>query len=225
MPKISVITPSVRPEGLKLVEKALKRQTFRDFEFIPQGKTRENKEGEYWTIYSDYNEAIKKSKGELIISWQDHTFAKPDTLERFWNHYQNDKHAIVSAIGNKYQDENFIVQTWQDPRQRSDQGSFYECNFNDIEINLASFPREAFYAVGGFDEFFNAYSSLCGLDVLARLLIIGGWKFYLDQTINSYSTEHGRMANWEENLPFGAGGAWEKKLQEYRINPKLNYLT
>lgn len=220
--KISCVTCSIRPEGLKLVEKALRRQTFRDFEWIVQGKSRENEEGEYWTIYTDYNEAVKKAKGELIISLQDYTYLKPDALERFWKHYETDKTALVSAVGNKYQDDDFFVTTWSDPRQRDDQGSFYECNFNDIEWNACAVPKKAIYSVGGFDEELNKYSSLCGLDVLARLLIIGGWKFYLDQSIKSYSLEHNRLPLWNERTPFN--GAWENKLKEYRNKPILGYL-
>lgn len=222
MPKITVICPSIREGGTKLVEKALKRQTFRDFEFIHQGRSREKKEGEYWTLYSDMNFAVKKAQGELIISWQDFTYLKPDALERFWQHYQDNKKSLVSAVGNKYSDEDFLVQTWTDPRERSDQGSFYECNWNDIEWNACSVPKAAIYAVGGWDEELNKYSSLCGLDILARLQLMGGWKFYLDQTIKSYSTEHGRLPNWEENSPFK--GAWEQKLKEYTKNWKLDYL-
>ena len=222
MPKISVIAPTVRPKGLRLVEKALKRQTLQDFEFIvvrPEGK---KPKGLYWTLYRDYNRGIRQSKGELIISWQDYTFTEADTLERFWFHYQNEPKTLVGAVGNKYEDDSWRVKTWSDPRERVDQGSFYQCYFNDIEFNLASIPRQAFYDVGGFDEELDKYSSLCGLDVLARLDIIGGWDFKLDQSIKSFSTEHGRLPDWEENSPFH--GVWQKRLDYYKTHPILKYL-
>lgn len=222
MPKISVITPSVRPLGQKIVEKALRRQNFKDFEHIIQGKSRENKEGEYWTVYTDYNEAVKKAKGELIVSIQDHTFFKPDALEKFWQHYQDDKKSIISGVGNKYSDETFNVMTWKDPRQRDDQGSYYQCSPEDLEWNFLAIPKEAILAVGGFDEYFNKYSSLCGLDVIMRLDILGGYRYYLDQTNVTYSTEHGRMKDWDENLPFN--GAWQKRLEDYRTNAVLSHL-
>lgn len=223
MTQVSVVSCSVRPEGLKLVEKALKRQTFKDWEWIQQGKSRENRAGEYWTIYTDYNEAVKKAKGELIISIQDHTFFKPDALQKFWQHYQDDKKSIISGVGNKYSDDTFTVMTWKDPRQRDDYGSFYQCMPEDLEWNFLAIPKEAIYAVGGFDEYFNAYSSLCGLDVIMRLDILGGYKFYLDQTNITYSTEHGRMKDWDKFTPFN--GVWQKRLQEYRVAKfKLDYL-
>jgi hypothetical protein len=222
MPKISVITCSVRPEGIPIVEKALRRQTFQDFEHIIQGAEAKKNPGDYWTIYKDYNISLHKAKGKLIVSWQDFTFAKPDALEKFWGHYMANPKALVSGVGDKYSDDTFTVKTWADPRKRSDQGSFYPCFFNDIEWNFCAVPKEAVYAVGGFDEYLDKYSSLCGLDVLDRLNILGGWEFYLDQTNESFSLEHGRLPKWEENLPFN--GPYDERRKAYIENPILPYL-
>jgi hypothetical protein len=222
MPQISVITPTVRLEGLELVKRALKRQTFTDFEHIIMNRIGEPEENLYWTVYREYNRAVQSARGDLIVSWQDFTYAGPDTLEKFWAHYQDDPKVLVSAVGNKYEDDTWTVETWRDPRQRDDQGSFYECYHNDIEWNLAGIPKEAIYAVGGFDEQMDHYSSLCGLDVAQRLEFIGGWKFYLDQTIKTYSLEHGRLPQWEEKLPFN--GPWQDRKREYITQPKLKYL-
>lgn len=220
---ISVITPSVRPEGLKLVEKALKRQTFKNYEWIvvsPEGK---KPEGLYWTIYRDYNRALKQSKGELIVSWQDYTFSDATTLEKLWGHYLTEANALVTCVGDKYSDDTWTNKTWLDPRQRNDYGRYYEVHPQDIEWNLNSCPREAIYKVGGFDEDLDRYSSLCGLDVATRIDLIGGYKFMIDQDIKTYSTEHGRLPNWSENEPF-ANGVWQKKIQDYKSNPILDYL-
>ena len=229
--KITVITPTVRPEGLNLVQKALEQQEFTNFDWIvcstenphtwatwiPNPK---KNEGDYWAIYKAYNAMIRQADSELIVSWQDFTYAKPDTLERLWFHYQNDPKSIVGAVGNKYQNDKWLVKTWQDPREKG--FDFHEVLPQEVEYNLCSFPREAVYAAGGFDESLDQYSSVCGLDFSMRLAIIGGYKFFLDQSIKSYSTEHGRLKDWEENEPFN--GPWQKKLEEYNHNPKLNFL-
>jgi len=220
-PLISVITPSIRPEGLALVEKALKRQTFKDFEWIVDTSPEKN-EGDYWGIYKAYNRLLKKCKGELVVTVQDYTFFNPGGLEKFWFHFQQEPKTIVSGVGNKYSDDTWTVKTWQDPRERDDQGTFYQCFYNDIELNYSAWPKEAFYAVGGFDEYLDKYSSLCGLDVLDRLNMIGGWNFKLDQTNKSYSLEHGRLPGWDEFTPFN--GAYDKRRQTYIANPKLSYL-
>lgn len=234
---ISVVTPSIRHEGLLLCEKALKRQTEKRFEWIigsptePQGlsipfvwvKDPPKNPGDYWATYKSYNAMVKEVHSDLVISLQDWTYFDPEVLEKFWFHHKQEPKTIVTGVGNKYQDDSWTVTTWQDPRIRTDQGTYYPCYFNDIELNLASFPKEAFYAVGGFDESLDAWSSACGIDILARLNILGTWDFKLDQTIKSYSLEHGRLPLWEENNPF-KNGVWEEKLRAYQKNPVLNYL-
>lgn len=234
---ISVLTPTVRDEGLRLVEKSLKRQTvgieniewiigspFKPEVNIPHIWVKDlgKKEGDFWSIYSVYNDMVRKASSDILISWQDHTYLQPDGLERFQNHYLRDKSAVVGAVGNKYLDETFDVMTWKDPRETDKYGSYYETIPNNIEANLAMFPKESFYSVGGADETLNKYSSLCILDILIRLDIVGKYKFYLDQAIKTYSTEHPRPDFWSENEPFN--GPWQEKQAEYVANPVLNYL-
>jgi len=241
---ISIITPTVRPEGLDLVRKALKRQTFKDWEWIVVGKQNiwnymENKwnddypfywyeepklnKDDLWALNKAYNKALFQAKGELIVSWQDYTYAKPDALEKFWFHYQNEPKTLITAVGNKYADDKWIVKTWQDPREREDQGTFYPCFFNDIEFNLCSIPEEALYAVGGFDESLDKFYGMDGFSVVDRLNLLGGYDFKLDQTIKSFSLEHGRLnPKWDE-LNW-IGDRYNAKRLEYIDNPALNYL-
>lgn len=220
--KISVITPTIRLDGLNIVEKALKRQSFRDFEWIVQEREGEKPEGCAWTLNRDYNIALKKAKGQLIISWQDWTYAKPDTLEKFWFHFQHEPKTLITGVGNKYADDKWIVKTWQDPRERDDQGTFYPCYFNDIEFNLCSVPKDAFYAVGGFDEALDQWFGMDGFSVVDRLNLVGGWDFKIDQTIKSYSLEHGRPDKWDELNALGV--RYDKRRLFYIDNPILPYL-
>lgn len=219
---LSVITPSVRPEGLKLVEKALNRQTFRDFEWIVQGREKPLSKGEVWSLNRDYNCAIRKSRGDLIVSWQDWTHAKPDCLERFVQHFKDEPKTLVTGVGNKYTDETWMVVSWQDPRKRSDQGSYYQCFFNDIEWNLCSVPREAIYAVGGFDESLDKLGyGMDGFSVVDRINLLGGYDFKIDQGIESFSLEHGRLPEWDEkNLV----NKYQPIHKGYVDNPTLNFL-
>ncbi len=220
--KISVITPTVRPEGLKLVEKALQRQTFTDFEWIIEERHGKPQKGLVWTLNRDYNRAIKRAKGELIVSWQDYTFAKPDALEKYWYHYATEPQCIVSGVGNKYLDDTWTVVTWQDPRERNDISSFYPCFFNDIEGNFAAVPQRAFDAVGGFDESLDRYFGMDFFSVMDRLNLLGGWDFKLDQTNKSYSLEHKRPKDWDEKNALGP--IYDKIRQTYIENPRLTYL-
>lgn len=230
---ISVITPTNRKESLKSVKNALLRQSYTDFEWIIGSPTKPDldfqftwiqdppkKEGDYWAIYQTYNACLRVAKGDLIVSIQDNTFFDPDGLEKFAYYYENNPTSLVSGVGDKYTDDTWSVKTWVDPRIKGQ--AFRECNVNEIEWNYCSVPKEAIYKVGGFDEYLDKYSSLCGLDVGVRIDLLGGYKFYLDETNHSYSLTHPRYDGWDENTPFN--GVWERKQREYRENPVLNYL-
>lgn len=234
--KITVITPTIRPEGLHLVNKALKRQTLIDFEWIiispltftlPSEcdvfvKEPEKEPGDVWTLNKAYNKALGQAKGDLIVSWQDWTYTEPQTLDKFWYHFTQEPKTVVTAVGNKYADDTWTVETWRDPRMRNDQGSFYPCFFNDIEFNLAGIPRGAFFAVGGFDEELDKWYGMDGYSVVDRLNIIGGYDFKIDQTIKSYSLEHGRVSDWEEKNALH--GPYDTRRKDYLANAKLTYL-
>jgi len=231
--KISVITPTVRPEGLALLEKSLRQQTFRDFEWIVGSpkppklaidykwvKDPPKNEGDYWTLYKCYNAMIKECTGDFIISWQDYTYVKPDTLERMWLHHLTNPKSLIGVVGDKYSDDTWTNKTWKDPRDRG--YGFVACPFHEVEWNFCGVPKEALYSVGGFDEDLDKYSSLCGADVAVRIEIMKQFDFKMDQDIKTYSTEHGRLPEWDEHSPFGK--VWLSKLEEYKENPKLNYL-
>lgn len=236
---ITVITPTIRPEGLNLVEKALKRQTYKDFEWIVISPQHVNIKGFrridkllsdppktddlVWTLNRAYNKAIKHSQGDLIVSWQDWTYSNPEALEKFEFHYFNNPNLIVSGVGNKYSSTNWIEIVWKDPRERDDQGSFYPCYFSDIEGNFCSVPKKAFYDVGGFDEELDKYFGMDFYGVLERMSIAGKWDFHLDQTNKSYSLSHGRPDNWEEKNALH--GPYQEFKKKYLANPRLKYLV
>jgi hypothetical protein len=239
--KISVWTPTIRPKGLKVVEKALRRQTFKDFEWLIISpidledamtnaldmrilKDPPKEKDDYWSFNKAHNKLIEESNGELIVSIQDFTSFDPNALEKFWFHYQNNPSALVSGVGHKYANDDFISVVWQDPRVRDDYGSFYECYFNDIEMNFCSIPKKAFYDVGGFDEYLDKFAGMDHISVQERLNEIK-YKFYLDQTNHSYSLEHGRPDKWDENHAMN-GGYVERRdfLRKIGKWPIIDYL-
>lgn len=235
MVKISVLTPTIRIAGLPIVEKALKRQSFKQFEWIVGSKIypkevscqwiKDDFRGGFWTLNRCYNMMIRAASGELLVSWQDYTYADPDTLWKFWNHYQHNKQSLVSAVGNKYEDERWADMVWKDPRERDDMGSFYEVYPYDIEANLCSAPKEAMYDVGGFDEEMDFIGF--GFDargVFERLDLIGEYKFYLDQTIKSYSLPHDRPEGWDDHNMLDRWLNYKQEQLDKKRYPVLNYL-
>jgi len=222
-PKITIITPSVRKEGLELVKKALSRQTLPRYlyEWIVQERVGELPTDCVWTLNRDMNTAIKKAQGELIISWQDYTYAKPDALEKFWFYYKQNPKAVISGVGNKYEDSSFKVITWQDPREITT-NTFYTCPPQQIEFNFCSIPKAAFYDIGGYDEELDKWFGMDGISIVDRLNLIGGYEFKLDQTNKSYSLEHGRLPDWEEKNAIH--GPYMNRQKDYLLKPILNYL-
>ena len=237
---ISVLTPTIREEGIAVVRKALKRQTYRDFEWLvgsyfkpaigKDGKwIKDDFKGGFWSLNRIYNRLIKKAQGDLIVSWQDFTYANPDALEKFAFHFKNEPKTIVTGVGNKYTNESWTTKIWQDPREREDQGNFYGCYFNDIEGNFASIPKKAIYDIGGFDEQLDFLGF--GMDwygVLDRINDFGGYDFKIDQSNKSYSLEHTRVGGekaWDQhNLVYGGYLDRKEKLIRDVRWPRLDYL-
>lgn len=240
MVKISVVTPSVRPEGLDIVRQSLNRQTFKDFEWIivtpdngEWSKFRmelalkdgfindmvrlgdgENyllfeppkNEGDMYSLNKAWNAAFKRARGELIVSFVDMTWAPPDALENFWIHYENNPKALVGGIGHQYaevQNNKPEVLVWQDPRARTDFGSFYEISPIDLEFCLTSVPRQAIYDIGGWDEKWDQFAALSEKEACLRMDKLG-YKFYLDQSIEYRALTHPRLTkDWEERYQKG----------------------
>lgn len=208
---ISVITPSVREEGLEMVRKCLKRQTHQDFEWlvcspfeykeakwVPEPTKRD---GDYYNLCKAMNALYKASKGELIVQITDWIWFTPDTLERLWHHYLDNPKALVSAVGDQYTSvENGKPEglVWVDPRKRTDFGSYYEVNPIDMEFCLGSLPREAVEAVGGVDEDYDLGAAVGEKEMCLRM-DKAGFKFFIDQSIEYRALKHPRLsAEWDE---------------------------
>lgn len=241
--KISVITPTIRKEGLKLVEESLKKQTFQDWEWLigskfdPEVSTeqshwvKDTHTGGYWTLNRSYNDLIRRARGELIVSWQDWIWVPPDGLQKFWDNYENTK-GILTGVGDQYERLNKWgkpeIKIWADPRKTDKYGSFYECFPQDIEWNWAAIPKEALFKVGGFDEEldFLGYGG-DQLQVGVRLDALG-YKSYIDQTNESFTLRHGRedfggQQRWDEQHVL-FNGKYDARLAEIKRSPDWPHL-
>lgn len=227
MPKITVITPSIRKEGLKIVEQALKKQTFRDFEWligspfdpeISEAKwVKDDFKGGFWTLNRCWDALFKKANGELIICWQDNIWCPPDTLEKFYNNVLATGE-MVTGIGDQYEKIGKYgkpeIKIWNDPRRTKKYGSFYEVNFNDIEFNLAAFLKKLIEEVGGIDIELDFRGYGADLFQVADRLNDLGHRFYIDQTCESYTIRHGReKKDWDEKHILLNGEYQKRKLE------------
>jgi hypothetical protein len=231
---IAVLTPTIRPDGLAIVDTALQRQLGVEYKWLIGSPFKpevdcvwveDNYKDGVWSLNRIYNDLIKKAKEldcKQIISIQDYTFFNPDTLSRFV-YYLNNGYDVVGGIGDKYASVYplAVEVVWKDPR-RTGNLSIRQVPFNEMEGNFCALNRSVLEDIGGFDE--DMDFKFYGMDwygVLERLHI-SGQKFYIDESIESYSLEHGRVADWEDKN--GIHGGYTKLAVEYSKNPKLKFL-
>lgn len=227
--KICVITPSIRLEGLPIVQKALEGQSFTDFDWFvcsPKEPPKscwatwipDNFKGGLWSLNRAYNALIKASDCDLIVSWQDYTFSPKDTLQRFWQHYEYEPKMLVSALGDKYEDTTWKTKTWTDPRYSG------ICNFPEVEWNLCSCPKQGLEEIGGFIEEMDFMGfGMDGYSVNERLAKFG-YQFYCDPKIESFSLGHGRVKDWDKDNLLSKWNETKKILEEKGLWPTAHYL-
>src|SRR5574343_1586160 len=118
--KVSVVTPTIRPEGLDVVARALGKQTFQDFEWLvcckeerpfythefydwmyKEGKfevIKDDFRGGFWTLNRAYNKLFKEAKGDIVVSLQDFIWIPEDALEKLVKRIK-ETDGVVSGIG------------------------------------------------------------------------------------------------------------------------------
>ena len=244
MVKISIITPTIRKEGLDIIRESLKMHTFKDWEWIicspfdpeiPEAKwIKDDFEGGFWTLNRAYNALFRASSGDLIVSWQDWIWIPPTGLEKFLEASKQHPRAIISGVGDQYQrmgEYRPEVKNWADPRKTDKYGSFYECLWDDAEFNWCAIPKEAIFEAGGMDEELD-FLGFGGdqLQICERLNELG-YKFFLDQTNESFTIRHNRDSfggedKWNNDHVLFNGKYDKRKdeLKQKEIWPCLTYL-
>lgn len=247
---ISVVTPSVRPEMLAVIAKCLRKQDMQDFDWyvitredlIPEViKATKDCEpiilteppkriGDFYRLCGAWNLGFQEAMDNLVISIQDGIWFPPDTLSRFWTHYQNNPKGLVTAIGHQYDQIDKLGKPtnimWQDPRARLDQGSFYEVPPIEMEFAVCSVPKQALIDCGGVDEEYDKGAAVGEKEMCFRLDKLG-YKFYIDQTIEYRAIHHPRLTkDWDDKYKI-ASDLFFKHMQELHQNQrtlKLDYV-
>lgn len=223
--RISVITPSVRPEFLSILAQCLRRQSV-DCEWLigsPEplhgeidnalgGRTYtlikepEKRSGDYYGLNKCWNELFRHATGDLIVNIVDGLWFDPTLLERLWNHYIQNPKACVTCVGDQFDTiENNKPEhmVWRDPRRRTDFGSFYEVPHTEMELCIASFPRQAVVDVGGVDEVYDQFAALSEKEMMARIYK-AGYTLWIDQTIEYRAIKHDRLSEeWDTRYEAG----------------------
>ena len=174
------------------------------------------------------NQAFKACQGDLIVCLQDYIWIPHDSLEKYWFHHSatgNGK-ILITGVGHQYSKPNkediinpkgkitvfkepYIkkpeVQCWQDPRMRTDTGTFYKCYPQDWELNYCMIPRKIIYELGGMDEAYDFHGFAWDNVNIAMRAYIEGYEMYIDQT--------------NECMGFDHDGWWPNPLKVKKISP------
>lgn len=179
--KITCITPSIRPDGLKVVHDTLAKQTFKDFEWLP----RLSIAGPKSDLCYQMNQALKEAKGELIVFLQDYIDIGENGLLQMWLRYQEAPRTGWTAPVGKYTDENDVVQWDWRPHWEAEK----EMEFHRFEIDWACISRKAYEEVGGFDEDFDRGFGWENVEWAYRLHH-KGWQFRCDPDNQAIAFDH-----------------------------------
>ena len=178
--KISVITPSIRPEGLKPNQEALQSQTFKDFEWLVEMGLPPKHD-----LNAAFNRMLKRAKGELVVFMEDWTKCPPDGLQKFWDAYQREPKIFWTAPLGKTLD--WKTQEW-DWRAFSDAKPEWKC----WEIDWACAPLSALKEIGGFDEELDDYWSSDNVNIAYRAFL-AGYGFKLLSNNPAIALDHDKL--------------------------------
>ena len=215
MPKISVITPTIRVEGLKVVHDSLLNQTFDSWEWLIEVGN-----GKEMTLNKDMNKMLRRAKGELIISLQDYIkIPNKVGLESFWNYYQSDKKRLVTSPVGKTLDWENVEWDWRA------NGVPRKIEPPELELDWAAIPLQAFYDVGGFDEDFDRGWSWDNVNLSLRMKE-AGYSFMVNPCNRVMAYDHDKVIEhpFRDKIPNNDVLSEIKRDDIEKGNWKLEYL-
>lgn len=177
---ISVITPTIRPEGLEIVKKCLEEQTYRDFEWLVEVGL-PKKDGH--DLNRAFNRMLKRAKGDLIVIYQDYIKIESDTLSKVWAKHQEKPDVFFTCPVGKTLDWENVTWDWRNNPDNK------EISWQQWEIDLGFAPKKALFEIGGFDEELDTYWSFDNPNVAYRAFL-AGYKFENTQDIRGIAYDH-----------------------------------
>lgn len=212
MPKVSVLSPSIRPEFLHLTQECLEQQTFTDFEWLVEVGMRNRG----FMLPTDLNKMLKRAKGERIVMLQDCIQILPNALEK------------IAALPNEMYTfpVGKVLKTGDNPKWDWRVGITGEIPAHSWEADFACGPAQAFFDVGGYDEDFNNGWSWDNVEIGWRIAATGR-KMYCEPSIRGIALDHDALREnpFRNKLPNNDKKAEETRRKASRGEYKLNYLT
>lgn len=151
---ITVITPSIRPDGLKMTYETLKKQTYVDFEWLP----RLSIPGERSDLSYQMNQALQEAKGEIIVFLQDYIRIPANALEKIADLYK------ISSAGFTFP---MVKGGKEDWRKHSENNT--KIASGAWEIDFGSALRADIEQAGGFCELYDEGFGWENVDLAYRM--------------------------------------------------------
>lgn len=209
--RISVLTPSIRPEGLKVIQESLAQQTLQDFEWLTEISIPERGHD----LNAAYNRMLRRAKGELIVSYQDWIKIEPDGLQQFWDAYTENPDTFFTAPVGKTLDWETIVWDWRFvPEAKPDWRAW--------EIDWACAPLKALKAVGGFDEELDQFWTFDNVNLGCRAEI-AGYRFSHLPNNRAVAFDHNKTTPHPFSKNINAD-FHNYRLNQFRRGVKIDYL-
>lgn len=216
--KISIITPSIRPEGLKIVQESLAQQSFTDFEWLVEiGLKKEH------DLNKAFNKMIRRAQGELLVFYQDYIKIEKDGLEKMWQAYRTyDNCLITCPIGKVTDFNNSPAWDWR----KYDVGNntnYKDCEWYEWEIDWACAPKDALFKIGGFDETLDGDKWSCDNVNVGRRAYLAGYKFKVYMDNPAIALDHDKF----EKHPFRHNYDPKhnnQRMNEFETKYKLDFL-
>jgi hypothetical protein len=207
--RISVVTPTIRPEGLVPVRDSLLKQTLTDFEWLTEiglGKH---------DLNAAFNRMLRRAEGELIVFVEDWLRFEPDGLQKFWNAYQEDPYTFFTAPVEKTLNWQTTEGDW-----RSHPAS--QMNWQSWEIDWGAAPLECLKKIGGFDEAMDGHWAGDNVSVALRANM-AQYKFKLLRENKAIALDHNKLTKHPFNDTFNPA-FMNERYDAIRQGEIINYL-
>jgi hypothetical protein len=213
MARLSILTPSIRPQFLDRTQRTLEQQTFTDFEWLVEIGLRTGG----FTLPSDMNRMLRRARGDIVLILQDCITVPPDALEK------------IAGLDHSRKAYTYPLQRIDDGgydwRKYKAEATGVELTPNQWETDLASAPLSLFEDIGGYDEDFNNGWSWDNVEVAWRAGA-AGYKFEVSRITEGKAFSHDTVIehpfrNKRENNDKRAN---ETRKRAERGDFKLSYL-
>jgi len=207
--KISVVTPTIRPEGLVPVRDSLLKQTFTDFEWLVEVGLYQH------DLNAAFNRMLRRAKGELIVFAEDWMKFSEAGLQKFWDAYQEDPYTFFTAPVEKTLD-------WQTSEGDWRSHPAAQMTWQSWEIDWGAAPLECLRKIGGFDEQMDGHWAGDNVNVALRAQM-NNYKFANLRDNKAIALDHNKTIPHPFNKTFDPA-FMNERYDAIRQGEEINYL-